>query len=96
MDANFRLKLRDRSVKNDKELAPGWSYFVEDSKYQAIMSTFGDQVEINTCDSGLHAVDHANTRYAKNNISNGVGNVVCARHTFVRRCCAVDLSKGEK
>jgi hypothetical protein len=52
--------------------------------------------QINTCDSGLHAVDHANTRFSSNNISNGVGNIVCARHTFVRKTCAVDLAKGEK
>ena len=28
LDANFRLKLKDRGFK-DMELAPGWAYFVE-------------------------------------------------------------------
>lgn len=51
---------------------------------------------MNTCDSGLHAVDHANTRFARKNLANGVGNVVCARHTFVRPLSAVDLERGEK
>lgn len=46
MDANFRLKLRDRGVKNDRELGPGWAYFVDDKHYQSIMSTFGDQKEV--------------------------------------------------
>ena len=52
--------------------------------------------QINTCDSGLHAVDHTNTRFSRNNLANGVGNIVCARHTFVCPTCAVDLAKGEK
>lgn len=50
----------------------------------------------NTCDSGLHAVDHANTRFARNNLANSVGNIVCARHTFVRKTGTVNLDKGEK
>ena len=28
MDANFRLKLRNRHIKNDPELGPGWAYFL--------------------------------------------------------------------
>lgn len=46
MDANFRLKLRDRGIKNDNALGPGWAYFVENDEYQKIMSTFGDQKEV--------------------------------------------------
>lgn len=53
-------------------------------------------IQINTCDSGLHAVDHVNTWFSKNTIANGVGNVVCARHTFVSKNSATDLKKGEK
>lgn len=34
IDANFRLKLKDRGV-TDPELGPGWSYFVNDEKYKA-------------------------------------------------------------
>ncbi|KAH7904113.1 hypothetical protein BJ138DRAFT_1119717 [Hygrophoropsis aurantiaca] len=96
MDANFRLKLRDRGIKNDNELGPGWAYFVEYTRYLRIMEQFGDQKEVNTCTSGLHAVDHANTRFTKGCIANGVGNIVCARHTFVGKNSAADLAKGEK
>lgn len=46
MDANFRLKLRERGIKNDPELGPGWAYFVNDREYQQSMSTFGDQKEV--------------------------------------------------
>jgi hypothetical protein len=34
MDANFRLKLRNRHIKNDPELGPGWAYCVNERDYQ--------------------------------------------------------------
>ena len=34
IDANFRAKSKDRGF-SDIELAPGWSYYVEETKYQA-------------------------------------------------------------
>lgn len=46
MDANFRLKLRDRNIRQDPELGPGWSYFVHEANYQESMATFGDQKEV--------------------------------------------------
>lgn len=33
MDANFKLKSKKRASKDDVELGPGWSYFVEDKEY---------------------------------------------------------------
>ena len=32
MDANFRLKLKDRGIV-DKVIAPGWAYFVREDAY---------------------------------------------------------------
>ena len=46
MDANFRLKCRDRGIKNNPELSPGAAYFVNHKRYLKIMETFGDQVEV--------------------------------------------------
>lgn len=46
MDANFRLKLRNRGIRNDPELGLGWGYFVNDLDYQTVMATFGDQEEV--------------------------------------------------
>ena len=34
IDANFRLKLKDRGV-TDSEFGPGWAYFLNDEKYKA-------------------------------------------------------------
>jgi len=46
MDANFRLKLRDRHIKNDPELGPGWAYYVDEKVYQEEMKKYGDQIEV--------------------------------------------------
>ena len=46
MDANFRLKLKDRHIKNDPELGPGWVYCVSKKPYQEEMEKYGDQIEV--------------------------------------------------
>ena len=46
MDANFQLKLRDRHIRNDPELGPGWAYCVQEKAYQAEMAEYGDQTEV--------------------------------------------------
>jgi hypothetical protein len=59
MDANFRLKLRQRGIKNDGELGPGWSYFSKDDDYQTVMAGFGDQAEVRRiCDITKHEVSN--------------------------------------
>ncbi len=51
---------------------------------------------MSTCGSQLKAVDHANARYSKGYAATGVGAVVCARHTFLRKNGVCDLQKGER
>ncbi len=51
---------------------------------------------MNTCGSNLKAMDHANTRFSDGYIATGVGAVVCARHTFLRKNGVCDLQKGER
>jgi hypothetical protein len=50
----------------------------------------------NMCDSELRAVDHANTRFSKGYQATGVGGVICARHSLVRKNGLGDLQKGER
>jgi len=50
----------------------------------------------NMCESELHAVDHANTRFSKGYQATGVGGVICARHSLVRKNGMGDLQKGER
>ena len=45
-DANFRLKLKDRGVKGDGELGPGWACFVHDKNYKAELPKHTDVVEV--------------------------------------------------
>lgn len=45
IDANFRAKLKDCGL-DDFELAPGWSYYVENSKFKAHVDVAGEQTEV--------------------------------------------------
>jgi hypothetical protein len=54
------------------------------------------RLQPNICDSNLHAVDHANTRFSRGYRSTGAGAVVCGRHGLVRKNGLGDLQKGER
>ncbi|KAI0261418.1 hypothetical protein BC834DRAFT_830320, partial [Gloeopeniophorella convolvens] len=94
VDANFKLKLKNRGLR-DVALAPGWSYFVNSEEYDAHIKRYVDEAEMKHCDSNFSAVDHANTPAKKRFAVNGVGAVVCARHAFYHKHCAGDLLRGE-
>lgn len=51
---------------------------------------------MNTCGSNLKAIDHANKRFSDGYTATGVGAVVCARHTLIRKNGVCDLQKGER
>lgn len=53
LDANFRLKLKDRGF-DDVDLTSGWAYFVEDSKYRDFIKEIGDQQEVCYCAAALN------------------------------------------
>ncbi|KAH8101661.1 hypothetical protein DFH11DRAFT_1523480 [Phellopilus nigrolimitatus] len=95
VDANFKLKLKERGLK-DIELAPGWVYFVEEDAYQKIIATIVDETEDNTCRSQHNAIVMANIRNILGYQTNGTGAVLCGRHSLVRHNGVADLSKGEK
>ncbi|KLO14505.1 hypothetical protein SCHPADRAFT_826309, partial [Schizopora paradoxa] len=94
LDANFRLKLKQRGLR-DEPLNNGCAYIVRDPPYHAHLDACGPQTEINICDSGLHAVDHANLRGGAAYIASGVGACQC-RHMMVMPGGVGDLQKGEK
>ncbi|KAI0039987.1 hypothetical protein FA95DRAFT_1503469 [Auriscalpium vulgare] len=95
IDANFKLKSKNRGLK-DVDMAPGWSYFVENESYQEHVRTYIDQDEMKHCESSFAAVDHANMPAAKRFAVNGVGAVICARHCFYRKSSVGDLQRGER
>jgi Kyakuja-Dileera-Zisupton transposase len=112
LDANFRLKLKDKRIKNDPPLGDGWGHWVEQKLYMEYIKKYGHQEEVsnpniqqilinaglqpNLCESELHAVDHANTKFSKGYKATGVGGAICARHSLVRKNGLGDLQKGER
>ncbi|KLO06045.1 hypothetical protein SCHPADRAFT_806026, partial [Schizopora paradoxa] len=94
LDANFRFQLKQRGLR-DHPLNDGCAYIVRDPPYHAHLDACGPQTEINICDSGLHAVDHANLRGGAAYIASGVGACQC-RHMMVMPGGVGDLQKGEK
>ncbi|KAI0055066.1 hypothetical protein BV25DRAFT_1873220 [Artomyces pyxidatus] len=95
IDANFKLKLKNRGLE-DVKLAPGWSYFVNEEPYMAHVETYKDQVEMKHCSSNFAANDLANVPAQKRFAINGVGAVICARHCFYLKNGIGDLQRGER
>ncbi|KAI0795165.1 hypothetical protein BC629DRAFT_1581798 [Irpex lacteus] len=94
LDANFRLKLKDRGF-DDVDLTSGWAYFVEDSKYRDFIKEIGDQQETNSCSAEHKAIRNANVPHGGYSVS-GTAACLCNRHSLVRPTGLADLQKGEK
>ncbi len=112
IDANFKLRLKDRGIHSDVRLGSGWSYYVDSIKYSSTMSSFGNEIDVrflrfvflfalidsqeNTCESQHNAIVQANTRNTKGYKASGAAMVICGRHTLVRANGVADLQKGER
>ena len=111
IDANFKLKLKSRSIK-DPELGSGLAYFMNAEKFKAHLKANVDEDEVSvsslfssggeftsreieTCGTEFHAVNQANSKRSKDFTVSGVGAIVC-RHGLVRKNGVVDLQKGER
>ena len=46
IDANFRLKLKEKGILNDPALGDGWAHWVQDPPYRAYIKKYGHQVEV--------------------------------------------------
>lgn len=46
LDANFRLKSKERGITSDPALGSGLAYYVEEDKYQDHLKTCSDQTEV--------------------------------------------------
>lgn len=46
VDANFRLKSKDRQIKNDPALGMGWAHWVPDNEYHAYIDQYNTQEEV--------------------------------------------------
>jgi hypothetical protein len=78
--------------------------YIKKYSYQEEVKTFSNIeccpiyifLQPNLCESELHAVDHANTKFSKGYKATGVGGAICARHCLVRKNGLGDLQKGER
>ena len=48
LDANFRLKLKDRDIKSDPALGSGLAYYVEENAYHEYLKGCPEQTEVRT------------------------------------------------
>lgn len=95
MDANFKLKSRDRKAK-DIDLGRGWSYYVEDTKFKKHVAEFGYlKEEDSTCSAEYNAIKRAGLS-RQGYLASGVGAVLCGRHGLARKNGVADLQKGER
>lgn len=46
IDANYRLKLKDRSMLEDPVLGDGWSHYVAQGPYDEYVKEYGDIIEV--------------------------------------------------
>lgn len=46
INANFRLKLKDKGIKNDPSLGDGWAHWVSQAPYMKYVKKYGHQIEV--------------------------------------------------
>src|SRR5215472_6149953 len=50
IDANFRLKNKERGIRNDPPLGDGWGHWVPSEQYEKYIREFGHQQEVSWTD----------------------------------------------
>ena len=112
IDANFRLKLKTRGIK-DPELGSGLAYFVNAAKFRAHLKSQVDEEEVSISNSFSlvggkftpQEIETCGTEFHAVNQANSkrskdftVSGVgaVVCRHGLVRKNGVVDLQKGER
>lgn len=98
LDANFRLKRKDREVRNEPSLTANSGYFVDPQLFAQELQRFQDnppQREGSTCDSSFAAIERANSRFNRGYAVTGVVAAIDSRHGFVLPNGVADLQKGE-
>lgn len=57
LDANFRLKSKDRNIQNDPSLGSGLAYYVEEEQYQQYLKDCPKQTEVSNYNHRLIVID---------------------------------------
>ncbi|PPR06996.1 hypothetical protein CVT24_011092 [Panaeolus cyanescens] len=95
VDANFKLKAKNRSLR-DIEILHGTGLFVNEPQYQNHIKNYQEQPELNTCESEHDAIVKASTSSTLGYAISGKGLALCSRHLLVRKNGVGDLQKGER
>jgi hypothetical protein len=99
LDANFRLKQKDRGKIGDEGLTGGWGYFVDPAVFKQELRRVADHPQPqgrSTCDSSFAAVERANSRVNKGYVVTGVVAAIDSRHGMLLPNSVADLQKGER
>lgn len=99
LDANFRLKRKDREIRNEPSLTANSGYFVDPHLFAQELQRFQDLPpvrESSSCDSSFAAIERANSRYNRGYAVTGVVAAIDSRHGFVLPNGVADLQRGER
>lgn len=99
LDANFRLKQKDRGTRTDPSLTRGAGYFVNPDLFSQELKRSEERPtlrEASNCDSTFAAIERANSRLNRGFLVTGVVAAIDSRHGFVLPNGVADLQKGER
>ncbi|KAF7968821.1 hypothetical protein HWV62_29262 [Athelia sp. TMB] len=96
IDANFRMKLKDKGLAADPPMGDGWSHMVKTAPYKVYVEKYGHQTAPPTCDSNFRAADHTTSRTSTAFKASGVAGAICGRHGLVMKNGLGDMQKGEQ
>ncbi|KIM81092.1 hypothetical protein PILCRDRAFT_9123 [Piloderma croceum F 1598] len=95
-DASYKMKSKEKGIENDPPLGDGWGHFVLMEPYNDYFKQYGNQIELNLCDSELCATDVSSKTAATGFKFSGIGGALCGRHTLVFKNGLGNLTKGER
>jgi len=110
LDANFRLKLKDRNAKSqlsrsqklpEPSLTGNGGFFVDEILFRKELDRVQDKPpdkpkNKSSCDSSFAAIERSNSRFNRGFIVTGVVAAIDSRHGTVLANGVADLQKGER
>jgi hypothetical protein len=101
IDANFRLKQKEKGVDMTQSLTAGWGYFVDPFDFgegllRAQQLEPQATSEKETCESSFAAIERANTRMNRGFAVTGVVAAIDSRHGMLLPTSVANLQKGER
>jgi len=100
LDANFRMKQKQRGFKGDSGLVDGHAYFVNSEEFNVELNKYllrpALTKETSACESSFAAIERAESRVNRGYSVTGVVAAIDSRHGFIFPNSVADLQKGER